>query len=80
MKIVGIKKVNFTDSGGKTVSGQSFFLSQPIEVGKGDGDEVKKVFLSTDKLSLMAYKPKLYDEVTVFYNEYGKAQSMERAK
>lgn len=81
MKIIGIKKVNFTPrDGGVPVVGTQLFLTRPFAADVGEGDEAKKVFLSADKLSGMTYKPKLYDEVTVFYNEYGKVESIEKAR
>lgn len=81
MKIIGIKKVDFTPrDGGSPVVGTQLFLTRPFEAGAGEGDEAKKVFLSAEKLSKMAYKPKLYDEVTVYYNEYGKVDTIEKAR
>lgn len=81
MKIIGIKKVDFTPrEGGAPVVGTHLFLTRPFDASVGEGDEAKKVFLSAEKLSSMTYKPKLYDEVTVSYNEYGKVESIEKAR
>lgn len=80
MKIVGIKKLDFTTKDGDVIQGQQLFLTNPIEADKGEGDETEKVFLSTDKLAKMAFKPKLYDEVTVIYNKYGKCDRIEKAR
>lgn len=80
MKIIGIKKLDFTTKDGDVIKGQQLFLTSPIEPDKGEGDETDKVFLSAEKLSTMAFKPKLYDEVTVIYNKYGKCDRIEKAR
>lgn len=79
MKIIGIKKLDFTGSDGNPVSGMQLFLTSPIEQEKGEGEETEKIFLSSDKLSKMLFKPKLRDEVTVVYNKYGKCDRIEKA-
>lgn len=81
MKIIGIKNVDFTPKdGGAPVKGMQLFLTRPFEDGVGEGTEAKKIFLSADKLAKMLLKPKLNDEVTVFYNEYGKVDYIEKAR
>lgn len=80
MKIIGIKKLDFTTKEGDVIKGQQLVLTGPIEPNKGEGEEAEKIFLSAEKLSKMLFKPKLYDEVTVVYNKYGKCDHIEKVK
>lgn len=44
MKIIGIKKLDFTIKEGDVIKGQQLVLTGPIEPNKGEGEEAEKFF------------------------------------
>lgn len=75
MKVIGIRKLDFTGNDGKPVKGTQFFLSEPLEA-PAEGVSTEKVFLNLDALAQMGYTPKMGDNVEVRYNKYGKASAL----
>lgn len=78
MKIVGIKFVSFKDRNGKEVSGVKLHLvDEAIKLDAGH--PVESVFLSTAKMLATCGQVELSDlgsECQVFYNKYGKVDSV----
>lgn len=79
MKVIGIRKLDFTGSDGQPVKGTQFFLSEPMEA-PAEGVSTEKVFLRPDAVTALGFVPKLGDEVEIRYNKYGKASSLVRLK
>lgn len=75
MKVIGIRKLDFTGNDGKPVKGTQFFLSESLEA-PAEGVSTEKVFLKPDALAQMSYIPKMGDNVEVRYNKYGKASAL----
>lgn len=76
MTIIGILDVKFTSKDGNLVTGKSLYLTEPIPSGKGIGCTVEKVFLTSSKIADLDFGLELEQEVEIFYNKYGKAQSL----
>ena len=73
--IVGYRDVSFTDDSGRQVDGRSYYYT-----GVSDnviGQIAGKLFVSTQLLSTLAYKPLPGDNVIVYYNRYGKVGQFE---
>lgn len=75
MKVVGIRKVDFTAQDGNRISGVSLFCSYPI-TKNGEGFAVDKIFLSDKKMADCGYFPEVGDEIGVNYNRFGKVDSI----
>lgn len=75
MKVVGIRKVDFTAQDGNRICGVSMYCSYPI-TKNGDGFAVDKIFLSDNKMSSCGYYPEVGDEIGVNYNRFGKVESV----
>lgn len=75
MKVVGIRKVDFTAKDGNRISGVSLFGSYPI-TKNGEGYSVDKIFLSDKKMADCGYFPEVGDEIIVNYNRFGKVDSI----
>lgn len=78
MKIIGIRPTSFKGDSGKTITGLNVYVTYPHE--KCDGVCSERVFVLNDKVANWAYKPKVGDEVNVFYNRYGKCDGMTKAQ
>ena len=76
MKIIGIRPSSFTGADKTQISGRNIYLTKPLEKGEGLGSE--RIFVTDAKLSQWPYQPKVGDEVNVFYNRFGKCESMSK--
>ena len=72
-KIVGYRKVNFTDPQGRTVNGYSLFLARPAQSPDVIGLEVQKIFISS---AYVNYTPQENQIVSIAFNRYGKVSSI----
>lgn len=72
-KIVGYRKVNFTDSQGRNVNGYSLFLARPAQSSDVIGLEVQKIFISSVYVN---YIPQENQIVSIAFNRYGKVSSI----
>lgn len=71
-KIVGYKIVDFTGKNGVKVEGVTMFLASPIEVNRGAGIAVEKVFLNSEKLKELSFTPRVDEVISLAYNRFGK--------
>ena len=75
MKLVGIKKSDFTvkdgPDKGKEIHGYNLYGAYDI-VKDGEGVAVERVYLTTDKLRSCGFKPVLGMAFHVTYNRFGK--------
>ena len=71
--LVGFEAKTFTFEEGKTVSG--FYLHTEEKRNGVTGMSVERVFLSQQKLD--GYGPRLGDDVTIYYNRFGKPQGVQ---
>lgn len=73
--VVGFRPVNFKDKQTeKTVSGFSLFLQRDALDDRVQGQEVDKIFISSE---YVRYTPELGDEIVLIYNKYGKISSIQ---
>lgn len=72
-KVVGFRKVQFTDPQGRNVSGFSLFLARPAQNPDVVGLEVQRIFISSQYVD---YTPKENQLVNILYNRYGKVASV----
>lgn len=72
--VEGFRKVSFTDTRTKKdVDGYTLFLSRDPVSDKVQGRECQKLFFGSGYCS---YEPVVGDEVTIFYNKYGKVDNI----
>lgn len=77
VKIVGVRKVNFTDKQtGNTVSGVTYFFT--FKQDGVDGVAADKVFIHQDRLVDLSYLPSPGDEVILLWNRYGKLADVQK--
>lgn len=73
--VVGFRPVNFKDKQtGALVSGFSLFLQRDPMDDRVQGQEVDKIFISSE---YVRYTPELGDEIVLIYNKYGKISSIQ---
>ena len=73
MKLVGYRKASFTaQDTGEVISGCNLYFTYTNPNVQGLG--VERVFASDRKLA--GYVPVIGDEVQVFYNKYGRLESL----
>lgn len=70
IKIVGTRETSFTAADGKQINGTSFYYIMQDE--NVTGLAAGRVFISSDKLSMLACQPAVGQSVQVVYNRYGK--------
>lgn len=75
-KIVGKMVSSFKGSDGTQVEGIRFFITEKMDPRRGEGVTAERVFLSNKKLALLDFTPEVGNEVQVFYNRFGKVDSM----
>lgn len=73
-KIIGIRKSSFKGDHGEDITGVNIYFTEPLE--KGEGLSAERVYVTMDKLSKFGYQPKVGDEVSIYYNRYGKCDGM----
>lgn len=71
-KIVGYRKVQFTDPQGRNVNGYSLFLARPAQHPDVVGLETQKIFISSN----VDYTPQENQLVNIAFNRYGKVASV----
>lgn len=79
MKIVGIKRSNFTTEDKTEITGYNVYCTYPIEKDKGEGFGTDRLYITDRKLQNTGYMPKVGDEIRVEYNRYGKVAGIEKA-
>ena len=78
MKVVGFRTVDFEDDKGKRISGISLYVIHPEDGVQGCMAE--KVFLSSDRLSELHYRPVIDEVISVGYGRRGRIASVEVCK
>lgn len=73
-KVVGYRKVNFTDPQGRTVNGYNLFLARPGSSPSIVGLETQKIFISCQYVD---YDPVENQLVYISFNRYGKVVSVD---
>lgn len=71
-EIVGIRNVDFKDKQDRLVQGLKLFLSYKDQHIVGIGTE--SIFVSQDKIGDKKFK--LGDKIRIYYNKYGKVDSV----
>lgn len=69
LKIIKVVESSFTGDDGTEVEGTYVYL---VPTDAKSGTQPERVFLSTERLSSMDYKPKFGDTVYLFRNSYGR--------
>lgn len=78
MKIIGYRKSDFTTKDGVSVTGYSVYIATEIDPRRGAGVSVERQYLSDAKLAKEGINlADLLDrEVKVYYNRYGRVDSI----
>lgn len=80
MKIIGIRKSDFPTKTGEMIKGYNVYVSDAIDQRHGQGQSAEHFYLSERKLSMMnSIDPfsLLGHEVKLYYNRYGKVDTVE---
>ena len=80
MKIIGIRKSDFPTKTGEMIKGYKVYVSDAIDPRHGQGQSAEHFYLSERKLSMMnGIDPfsLLGHEVKLYYNRYGKVDTVE---
>ena len=75
-KVIGVSTTSFKGSDGTMVSGTTIFVSDPIDPKRGQGESAERIFLSAAKLADLGFTPTVGQEITIFYNRYGKVATI----
>lgn len=76
MKIVGISKTEFQSKAGNKISGSTIYTTEPMDPKRGQGEVTDHFFLSAAKLADLGFTPAVGQEITIFYNRYGKVATI----
>ena len=76
MKIIGIQALQFKGKDGQIVAGKNLFVTDRIPADRGEGFSAEKVFLSDNRLAALGFIPKVGDYIQIFYNRYGKVETL----
>ena len=80
MKIIGIRKSDFPTKTGEMIKGYNVYVSDAIDPRHGQGLSAEHLYLSERKRSMMnGIDPfsLLGHEVKLYYNRYGKVDTVE---
>lgn len=75
-KIVGTQNTAFTTKDGQMMEGTTVHTEKSIPPGRGMGFQTDHFFLSTAKLAALDFKPTVGQTIEVFYNRFGKVQTI----
>lgn len=76
MKIIGIKRSNFTTREGNEIHGINLYLTYPLSGEQAQGQCAERLYMTDEKLARCGYVPKLGDEVRISYNRFGKPDAI----
>ncbi len=79
MTVIGVQRADFTArETGERITGCNVFVSRPIEPSQGKGQAVDRLYVSDHKAESMGIKldTLVGKTVEVYYNRYGKVQSI----
>lgn len=82
MKIIGYKRADFKTKDGAKVTGFNVYVENEIDPQHGKGVQVDRIYLSDNKLAResISLEELLNKEVKIYYNRYGKPDSIVLAK
>ena len=72
MRVLGIKRIDFTDNSGRAVKGLRFYASQPMVPSRGEGVEVISEFIGQEKMEAMGIQLELGMDIELNYNKRGR--------
>lgn len=76
MKIIGMKKSDFTTKEGTMVTGYNVYLTYELTGDGADGLGCERVYLTQAKLDKSGFKPEVGDTVELTYNRFGKVAAI----
>lgn len=74
--IIGVKETKFTGKDGNLVTGNTLYLTFPLNSKLGQGLACESIFMSTSKISQLEFKPAPGMVVEVLFNRFGKVQTL----
>lgn len=80
MTVLGYEHTTFHFNDGRDVSGYYLYLQEdnPNAIKNVTGIKTERVFLSDAKINDSRYSPKVGDNIKVYYNRYGKVDSVSK--
>lgn len=76
MKIVGMKKSNFTTKEGTLIEGYNVYLEYELTGEGATGMGCERVYLTQAKLDKCGFQPEVGDTVELTYNRFGKVAAI----
>lgn len=76
MKVIGIKRSDFSTKDGTQIEGYNIYLTYALTGDQAKGDGCERVYITKTKLESNGYMPEVGDEVTLTYNRYGKVAAI----
>lgn len=75
--IIGIVATSFTPKDASDpITGETLYITEPIDPKRGMGHTADRLFLSTAKLGSLDFAPAVGQEVEVYYNKFGKVGTL----
>lgn len=79
MTVIGVQRADFTiKDSGERITGCNVYVSRPIDPSQGKGQAVDRIYVSDHKAEGLGIKldSLIGKTVEVYYNRYGKVQSI----
>lgn len=76
MKIIGMKKSNFTTKEGTLIEGFNVYLTYELTGEGADGLGCERVYITQAKIDKCGLKPEVGDSVELSYNRFGKVAAI----
>lgn len=75
-ELIGVENKSFTTKDGKLIEGADLYAKWAINPERGAGYKTDRFFLSAAKLAALSFKPTPGQTVQIFYNRFGKVETM----
>lgn len=75
-EIIGTEGKSFTTKDGKLIEGADLYAKWAINPERGAGYKADRFFLSAAKLAALGFTPKPGQTVEIYYNRYGRVETM----
>lgn len=75
-EVDGVENKSFTTPDGKLIEGADIYAKWAIDPKRGAGYKTDRFFLSSAKLAALDFKPTPGQTVQIFFNRFGKVETM----
>lgn len=75
-RIVGVVNTSFETKDKTRIEGMTIYALDEIDPKRGVGQSADRFFVSRAKLDALDFKPSVGQEITAYYNKYGKISKL----